>query len=57
MYNIVCFIKKGEYDYELLINEVLLYMDLKIGEVLEQFENLYIGEMVDVLYVWNLFVN
>jgi len=57
MYNIGRSIKKGDNEYELLTNEVLLYTDLKTGEVLEQFENPYTGETVDVLHVWNSPVN
>ena len=57
MYNIGRSVKKGDYSYELLTNEVLLYTDLKTGEVLEQFENPYTGETVDVTHVWNSPVN
>jgi len=57
MYNIARSVKKGENSYELLTNEVLLYTDLKTGEVLEQFENPYTGETVDVTHVWNSPVN
>ncbi len=57
MYNIGRQIKTGEHSYDLLTNEVLLYTDLKTGEVLEQFENPYTNETVDVLHVWNSPVN
>ena len=57
MYNIGRYIKVGENAYNLLTNEVLLYTDLKTGEVLENFENPYTGETVDVLHVWNSPVN
>lgn len=57
MYNIGRSVKKGEDSYELLTNEVLLYTDLKTGEVLETFENPYTGETVDVVHVWNSPVN
>lgn len=57
MYNIGRSVKKGENSYELLTNEVLLYTDLKTGEVLESFENPYTGESVDVVHVWNSPVN
>lgn len=57
MYNIGRSVKKGENSYELLTNEVLLYTDLKTGEILEKFENPYTGETVDVVHVWNSPVN
>jgi len=57
MYNIARSIKTGEGEYELLTNEVLLYTDLKTGEVLEKIENPYTKETVDVLHVWNSPVN
>ncbi len=57
MYNIGRQIKTGDYSYDLLTNEVLLYTDLKTGEVLETFENPYTKETVDVLHVWNSPVN
>lgn len=57
MYNIGRNIKTGENEYQLLTNEVLLYTDLKTGEVLDQFTNPYTGEDVDVLHVWNSPVN
>ncbi len=57
MYNIARTIKTGEHSYELLTNEVLLYLDLKTGEVLEKFENPYTEKTVDVLHVWNSPVN
>ena len=57
MYNIGRSVKKGDHSYELLTNEVLLYTDLKTGAVLEQFENPYTGETVDVTHVWNSPVN
>lgn len=57
MYNIGRNIKTGENEYQLLTNEVLLYTDLKTGEVLDQFSNPYTGEDVDVLHVWNSPVN
>lgn len=57
MYNIARNVKKGEYDYQLLTNEVLLYTDLKTGEVLETFKNPYTNKEVDVLHVWNSPVN
>ena len=57
MYNIGKNVKKGDYDYQLLTNEVLLYTDLKTGKVLEKFENPYTNEVVDVLHVWNSPVN
>ncbi len=57
MYNIGKYVKAGENSYTLLTNEVLLYTDLKTGEVLEKFENPYTKETVDVLHVWNSPVN
>ncbi len=57
MYNIGKTIKTGENSYDLLTNEVLLYTDLKTGEVLEKFANPYTEETVDVLHVWNSPVN
>lgn len=57
MYNIGRIIKTGDNSYDLLTNEVLLYMDLKTGEVLETFENPYTEKKVDVLHVWNSPVN
>jgi len=57
MYNIGRNIKTGENEYQLLTNEVLLYTDLKTGEILEQFTNPYTEEVVDVLHVWNSPVN
>lgn len=57
MYNIGKYVKTGENSYNLLTNEVLLYTDLKTGEVLEKFENPYTKETVDVLHVWNSPVN
>jgi len=57
MYNIGRNIKKGENEYHLLTNEVLLYTDLKTGEVLETFHNPYTDQDVDVLHVWNSPVN
>lgn len=57
MYNIGRSIKRAENSYYLLTNEVLLYTDLKTGEVLEKFDNPYTGETVDVVHVWNSPVN
>ncbi len=57
MYNIGRNVKVAENEYQLLTNEVLLYTDLKTGEVLEQFENPYTGETVEVTHVWNSPVN
>jgi len=57
MYNIARSIQKEDGSYELLTNEVLLYTDLKTGEVLKQFENPYTQETVEVLHVWNSPVN
>ena len=57
MYNIGRNVKIEDHHYQLLTNEVLLYTDLETGEVLEQFENPYTGETVDVLHVWNSPVN
>ena len=57
MYNIGRSVKRAENSYYLLTNEVLLYTDLKTGEVLEKFENPYTGESVDVVHVWNSPVN
>ncbi len=57
MYNIGRNIKTGENEYQLLTNEVLLYTDLKTGEVLETYTNPYTGKKVDVLHVWNSPVN
>ena len=57
MYNIGRYIKTSENAWQLLTNEVLLYTDLKTGQVLEQFDNPYTGETVDVLHVWNSPVN
>lgn len=57
MYNIGRNVKVGDYDYQLLTNEVLLYTDLVTGEVLETFQNPYTGKEVDVLHVWNAPVN
>lgn len=57
MYNIGRVVKNAEHDYSLLTNEVLLYTDLKTGEVLETFENPYTGKSNDVLHVWNSPVN
>jgi len=57
MYNIGRNIKIAENEYQLLTNEVLLYTDLKTGEVIEQFTNPYTEESVDVLHVWNSPVN
>lgn len=56
MYNIARTIK-AEGGYDLLTNEVLLYTDLKTGEVLESFKNPYTEENVNVLHVWNSPVN
>jgi len=57
MYNIGRSVKKEENAYYLLTNEVLLYTDLKTGEVLEQFKNPYTDETVDVVHVLNSPVN
>ncbi len=57
MYNIGKYIKTDENKYTLLTNEVLLYTDLKTGEVLETYDNPYTGETVDVVHVWNSPVN
>ncbi len=57
MYNIGRQVKTGDHSYDLLTNEVLLYTNLKTGEVLEQFQNPYTNETVDVLHVWNSPVN
>ncbi len=57
MYNIGKYIKTGENQYDLLTNEVLLYTDIKTGEVLEKFKNPYTGAIVDVVHVWNSPVN
>jgi len=57
MYNIGRNIKSGDNEYQLLTNEVLLYTDLKTGEVLDTYLNPYTEEEVDVLHVWNSPVN
>jgi len=57
MYNIGRTNKTGENSYELLTREVLLYTDLKTGEVLEHFDNPYTEEKVEVFHVWNDPVN
>ncbi len=57
MYNIGKVIKTGDYDYDLLTNEVLLYTDLETGAVLETFKNPYTEEEVEVVHVWNSPVN
>lgn len=57
MYNIGRNIKTGPHEYQLLTNEVLLYTDLKTGEVLDTYQNPYTEEEVDVLHVWNSPVN
>lgn len=57
MYNIGRYVKTGENAYQLLTREVLLYTDLKTGEVLETFDNPYTEETVDVVHVWNDPVN
>ncbi len=57
MYNIGRYKKTGEDQYELLTNEVLLYTDLKTGEVLDTYMNPYTKEEVKVLHVWNSPVN
>lgn len=57
MYNIGRNVKVAENEYQLLTNEVLLYTDLKTGEVLETFMNPYTEKEVDVLHVWNSPVN
>lgn len=57
MYNIARLKGKGENTYQLLTKEVLLYMDIETGEVLENYVNPYTEETVDVLHVWNDPVN
>ncbi|KAA1244933.1 DUF1838 domain-containing protein [Aquimarina sp. RZ0] len=57
MYNIGRSIKRAENSYYLLTNEVLLYTDLNTGKVLEEFNNPYTKETVDVVHVWNSPVN
>ncbi len=56
MYNIGK-VLKAEGGYDLLTNEVLLYTDLKTGEVLETFNNPYTNKENKVLHVWNSPVN
>lgn len=57
MYNIARTIKTEENSYQLLTNEVLLYTDIRTGEVLEEFKNPYTNETVKVVHVWNSPVN
>ena len=57
MYNIGKTRKTGDNSYELLTNEVLLYTDLKTGEVLKTFSNPYTEKDVEVFHVWNSPVN
>lgn len=43
--------------YCMVLCELFFYVDLKIGEIFEQWENFWIGKMVDVIYVVNDLVN
>ncbi|MEM6699291.1 MAG: DUF1838 family protein [Bacteroidota bacterium] len=56
MYNIARLIEQEE-GYQLLTRELGFYKDLETGKILEEWENPYTGETVEVVQVWNDPVN
>lgn len=57
MYNLAQLQPQEDGSYQMMTREVGLYTDPSTGEILEEWENPYTGETVDVLHVWNDPVN
>ena len=52
-FSVARLVDNGDGSYQKLLREVLLYTDLKTGEVLQEFDNPYTGERVKVVHVAN----
>lgn len=46
-------VDNGDGSYQKLLREIVLYTDLKTGEILEHFDNPYTGERVRVVHIAN----